>query len=398
MAMEKSKKQRVKVGLVGLGNIGKTHMSNLLQMDHVEVVGVCDVVRENADAFADAYGITPYYNHVDLFEHSGLDAVIVAVPHYAHVPVTIDAFERGIHVLCEKPLAVHVNDAKRMISSYEAAKVKNPNIQFGVMFQERTYPLYRKLKDLIDHGDLGQLTRVTWINTTWFRTQAYYDSGTWRATWAGEGGGILTNQCPHNLDMYQWLFGLPSRIAGFAHLGKYHRIEVEDEVTAYFEHDNGMVGHFIVTTGESPGTNRLEVVGEYGKVVLENSRLVFYRNRESMFKFIAESKQAFGHVENWYTEIPVPSQVPNGHFLVTKQFIDAVLGHSSDLIAYGPEGLNSLVLANGIMLSSFKRQMIEVPFDVDEYERILEDLARNSTFKKRSAQQAVVNMSESFNV
>ncbi|KRW92821.1 hypothetical protein SD51_00520 [Alicyclobacillus tengchongensis] len=389
---------KVKVGLVGLGNIGKTHMSYLSQMDNVEVVGVCDVVRESADAFAERYGTTPYYEHIDLLEHSGLDAVIVAVPHYSHVTVAMDAFARGIHVLCEKPLAVHVNDAKKMIAACEEAKRNKPDLQFGIMFQERTYPFYRKLKDLLDHGDLGRLTRVTWINTTWFRTQAYYDSGSWRATWAGEGGGILTNQCPHNLDMYQWLFGLPARISGFAHIGKYHNIEVEDEVTAYFEHDNGMIGHFIVTTGESPGTNRLEIAGEYGKVVYEDSKIVFYRNRESMFKFSAESKQGFAHVENWYTEIPVDVKTPTGHHVVAERFIDAILGGSSELIAHGPEGLNGLILANGIMLSSFKKQMIDVPFDADEYEGILQELIKNSKFVKQTAENAVLNMSDSFNV
>ncbi|SDW34520.1 Predicted dehydrogenase [Alicyclobacillus hesperidum] len=388
----------VKVGLVGLGNIGTTHMSYLSDMDHVEVVGVCDVVREHADAFARRYRTTPYYNHLDLFDHSGLDAVIIAVPHYAHVPVAIDAFARGIHVLCEKPLAVHVNDAKKMIDAYEDAKRRKPDLQFGIMFQERTYPFYQKLKDLIDHGDLGRLTRVTWINTTWFRTQAYYDSGSWRATWAGEGGGILTNQCPHNLDMYQWLFGLPSRISGFAHIGKYHKIEVEDEVTAYFEHENGMIGHFIVTTGESPGTNRLEIVGEHGKVVYEDAKIVFHRNRESMFKFSAESKLGFAHVENWYTEIPVDTKVPTGHHVVADRFINAILGSSEPLIAYGTEGLNGLLLANGIMLSSFTRQMIDVPFDADAYESILQELIKRSQFVKPTADGAVLNMSDSFNV
>ncbi|GMA55618.1 putative dehydrogenase [Alicyclobacillus sacchari] len=388
----------VKVGLVGLGNIGMTHMSYLSKMDDVEVVGVCDVVREQADAFASRYGTTPYYSHVDLFDHSGLDAVIIAVPHYAHVPVAIEAFSRGIHVLCEKPLAVHVNDAKKMIDAYAEAKREKPDLQFGIMFQERTYPFYQKLKDLLDHGDLGRLTRVTWINTTWFRTQAYYDSGSWRATWAGEGGGILTNQCPHNLDMYQWLFGLPSRISGFAHIGKYHKIEVEDEVTAYFEHDHGMVGHFIVTTGESPGTNRLEIVGEYGKVVYEDSKLVFYRNRESMFKFSEESKQGFAHVENWYTEIPVNVKVPTGHHVVADRFIKAVRGSSEPLIAYGPEGLNGLILANGIMLSSFQKRMIDVPFDADEYESILQELIKRSQFVKQCTDHAVLNMNDSFNV
>lgn len=389
---------KVKVGLVGLGNIGGTHIKYLTTMENVDLVGVCDVVQEKADAMAALHGTTAYYSHHDLFRESGLEVVIVAVPHYDHVPVTVDAFAQGIHVLCEKPLAVHVNDANQMIRAYEAAKTRQPNLLFGIMFQERTYPFYQKVKDLLDHGDLGRLTRVTWINTTWFRTQAYYDSGTWRATWAGEGGGILTNQCPHNLDMYQWLFGLPARISGHAHIGKYHDIEVEDEVTAYFEHDNGMVGHFIVTTGESPGTNRLEIVGENGKLVYENGKIVFYRNRESMFTFSAESTEGFAHVESWYTEIPVNTNVPVGHHVVATRFVEAVLNGSHDVTAHGAEGLNGLILANGIMLSSFTEQVVQVPFDADDYDRILQGLIRESKFVKRSSHEAVMDMKESFNV
>src|SRR5262249_47188654 len=160
------------------------------------------------------------------------------------------------------------------IDAYENAKQQYPDLQFGIMFQERTYAHYRKMKEIIDSGELGQLTRATWINTKLFRSQAYYNSGGWRATWAGEGGGILTNQCPHTLDMYQWLLGVPLRITGHAHIGKYHDIEVEDEVTAYFEHENGMIGHLIVTTAELPGTNRFEIVGENGKLVLEDGKIL----------------------------------------------------------------------------------------------------------------------------
>ena len=180
-----------------------------------------------------------------------------------------------------------------MISAYEAALADTPHLKFAAMFQQRTHGYWRKIKELIDEGELGRLTRATWIITDWFRTQAYYDNGGWRATWSGEGGGVLLNQCPHNLDLYQWFVGLPARVAGFATLGKYHDIEVEDEVTGYFEYENGMVGHFITTTAESPGTNRLEIVGERGKLVFEGGKLMFYRNRSSMLDFIQTSPRAF---------------------------------------------------------------------------------------------------------
>lgn len=249
----------------------------------------------------------------------------------------------------------------------------------------------------MDSGELGKLTRATWINTAWFRSQAYYDSGDWRATWAGEGGGILTNQCPHNLDMYQWLFGMPARISGHAHIGKYHDIEVEDEVTAYFEHEDGMLGHFIVTTAESPGTNRLEIVGENGRLVYENNKLVFYKNRISMLQHLRESKNGFGNVECWPADIPVRTNVPSGHKVVAEAFVRAILNGGGDLIAHGTEGIKGLTIGNGIMLSSFTRRMVDVPFDGDEYEALLQERIKHSKYVKKTAvREQITDMSQSF--
>jgi len=388
---------KVKIGLIGLGNIGaNNHIKYLQTMQNVELVGVCDVVKEKADAFAAQYGTTAYYNYTDLFDKSGLEAVIIAVPHYDHTPISVEAFQRGLHVLCEKPLAVHVNDARKSIDAYHEAKAKNPQLIFGLMFQERTLPFYKKMKDIVSSGELGRLTRATWINTAWFRSQAYYDSGDWRATWAGEGGGILTNQCPHNLDMYQWLLGVPARISAHAHIGKYHDIEVEDEVTAYFEHDNGMIGHFIVTTAESPGTNRFEIVGENGTLVYEKEKLVMYRNRISTLKHLKETKEGFKNVESWYTEIPVKTDAPSGHHIVADAFIQAVLNGGGELIAEGTEGIKGLTIGNGIMLSSFTKRMIDVPFNADEYEQLLKELVQSSNYVKKVQEHVKVDMTESY--
>ena len=385
------KERKVRIGLVGLGNIGgRTHVNNLQGMANVEVAGVCDIDRARADACAARLGTTAYYDHTSLFERSGLEAVVIAVPHFHHTPIAIDAFARGLHVLCEKPLAVHVNDARRMIEACDAARRRDPKLVFAMMFQERTLPFHAKLKDVVSGGELGRLLRVTWINTAWFRSQAYYDSGGWRATWAGEGGGILTNQCPHNLDLYQWLFGVPVRVSGFAHLGKYHDIEVEDEVTAYFEHDNGMVGHFIATTAESPGTNRLEIVGENGSLVYEKERLVFHRNRVSMLEFSKTTSEAFARIEMWPTEIPVNTSQAGGHRVVTERFAEAIL-RGGKLIAEGPEGLNSVTIANAIMLSSFNRRPVGIPFDADEYEAKLRELAKTSSRAKKARQDVGVD-------
>jgi predicted dehydrogenase len=388
--------KKLKIGLIGLGNIGKTHVSYLKTMNNVDLVGVCDVDKEKADRFAAEASTTAYYDYRDMLNRTGAEAIIIAVPHYDHPQVAIDAFERGIHVMCEKPISVHVNDATRMIDAYEAAKAVHPDLIFGIMFQERTYAHYRKMKEILEAGDLGRLTRVTWINTTMFRTQSYYDSGDWRATWAGEGGGILVNQCPHTLDMYQWLFGLPQRISAHAHIGKYHNIEVEDEVTAYFEHEGGMVGHLIVSTAESPGTNRFEVVGENGKLVYENGKLTLNRNRVSMLEFSQTTSEGFAKVETWHTEIPIPQNVPTGHHVVAEKFVNAVLNGGGELIAHGPEGLNSVMIANGIMQSSFTKQVVETPIDADSYERKLQELIQTSKYVKTTRDVEEVDMSASF--
>lgn len=387
---------RMKIALVGMGNIGKTHLMYLRNMNNVDLVGVCDIIKEKADFFAKENGSEPFYDALDMFNKLKPDAVIIAVPHYDHPAIAIAAFERGIHVLCEKPISVHVNDAVKMMEAYEQAKLKYPGLEFGMMFQERTFTHYRKIKDILTGGELGRLVRATWINTTMFRSQAYYNSGGWRATWAGEGGGILTNQCPHTLDMYQWLFGMPNSISAHAHIGKYHDIEVEDEVTAYFEHANGMIGHLIVSTAESPGSNRLEIVGEYGKLVYENDQLNFYRNRESMLRFSQETKLSFGHVENWRVEVPIAKNHSNGHQIVAERFFRRLENGQEELIAYGHEGIHSVMLANGIMHSSFTRAEVQLPFDTHAYEVKLKELIAGSKFVKTVQTDVAIDMENSF--
>jgi len=374
---------KVKIGVVGIGNIGNTHLEYLKDVPQAEIAAVCDINKERADKAAATYNCKAYYSHEDMIEKSGIDAVLISVPHYDHVAITLTAFfEKGIHVLCEKPITVHVNGAKKMLAAYEKAKVASPNLVFGLMFNERTWPHYKKIKDIISGGELGKIVRVTWINTAWFRSQAYYDSGGWRATWKGEGGGILTNQCPHNLDMYQWLFGLPKKVHGFAHIGKYHKIEVEDEVTAYMEHENGMIGHFIVSTAECPGTNRMEIAGEHGSLVYEKEKLTFYRNRQSMLEYSNTTELIFGPVENWETSIPIDYNQPFNHRVVTEKFLNSILSGKEDLIAHGTEGLNPVMLANAIMLSSFEERPIILPMDGDAFEKKLNELIAESEAKK----------------
>ena len=362
---------KVRIGIVGLGNMGSVHVGHVQRLSNTELVAVCDRCPDKLAEICAKHNVAGFSDYAQMLESAEMDGVIIATPHYDHPPMTLTAFAAGIHVLVEKPLAVHVKDARRMIAAYHQARATHPELVFAAMFMQRTYGFWRKIKAMIEAGELGTLIRTTWIITDWFRTQHYYDSGDWRATWQGEGGGVLINQCPHNLDLYQWLVGMPTRVHGFVSFGKHHRIEVEDEVTAYFEHENGMVGHFITTTGESPGANRLEIVGENGRLVYEQDELLFFRNQWSSIKQIQESEQGFKKVPFQRERIAYEHHGTVGHELVISNFADAIQ-NGARLIAPAAEGLNSIMINNSIILSAHKKQSLDLPIDGDEYASLIQ--------------------------
>lgn len=386
---------KIKIAVIGVGVMGNLHAKDINGLENTELAAICDTDQTKADKYAQMYGVPAFYDHQEMLTHIDLDAVLIATPHYDHPPIAIAAFEGGIHVLTEKPIAVHVQAAQEMIAAYEKTLEKHPNLVFAAMFQQRTYGFWKKIKSLIDEGELGRLVRATWIITDWFRTQSYYDNGGWRATWKGEGGGVLLNQCPHNIDLYQWFVGMPKRVAGFAAIGKYHKIEVEDEVSGYLEYENGMIGHIITSTAESPGTNRLEIVGEEGKIIFEDNVLTFFRNRYSMFEHIATSISGYEPVESWKIEVPYRHHGLAGHKLVIENFANAIL-NGEELIAPAVEGINSLTLGNAIMLSSFRGHPIELPMDAAAYAAMLQDLIQNSRFQKVVIERDVTDIGSSF--
>jgi predicted dehydrogenase len=281
-----------------------------------------------------------------------------------------------------------------MIAAYEQAKQKFPGLVFSIMFQLRTYGFLQKVKQLIDSGELGKLVRTTWIITDWFRTQAYYDNGGWRATWSGEGGGVLLNQCLHQLDMLQWLCGMPSRVRGFCQLGRFHHIEVEDNVTCYLEWANGATGVFISSTGEAPGTNRFEIVGTRGKVVLENNKLTFTRNDADMSEFSRNAKTGFAKPEVWNCEIPFADAV-HAHATIMQNFVEAILD-GTPLIAPGADGLGSVELANVLLYSSLLDAPVKLPMDSAAWEAKLHELIANSKLEKKVVKIANDDFTKSF--
>jgi predicted dehydrogenase len=333
-----------------------------------------------ADAFAPLDRYQPLRTFDDgekLIRSGAVDAVIIATPHYQHTTLGIAALENGVHVMVEKPISVHKADALRLIAAHQ----RKPELVFGAMFQLRTEPRYVKIKRLLTGGELGEIARVSWIMTDWYRTEAYYASGGWRATWKGEGGGVLLNQCPHNLDVLQWLCGMPARVRGFCQLGRFHDIEVEDNVTAYLEYAGGATGVFITSTGEAPGTNRLELAGTRGRLVLENNRLTFTRNEVCMREFSRTARTGFARPEVWNVEIPFEN-TPAQHATLTQNFVEAILD-GTPLIAPAEEGLASVELANAILYSSLLGQTVELPLDPVAYERKLAQLVAESRFEKK---------------
>jgi len=360
---------KVKIGIVGIGSVGTDHVDHVIALPNTDLSALCD--REFALLAADDYPDIPRYtDYEQMLQAADLDAVIIATPHYDHPDMCLTAFERGLHVLVEKPIAVHVGEAERLLDGARAAKRANPELVFAAMFMQRTWGQWSKIKSIIDSGALGSLMRCSWIITDWFRTQYYFDSRPWRGKWGSEGGGVLMNQCPHNLDLYQWLVGMPARVNGQVSFGKHHRIEVEDEVTAYFEYDNGMVGHFIASTGESPGSNRLEIAGDCGKLVYEDDELALYRNKWSASRHIREAGKG-GKLPVSQELVPFEARRTNQHECIIENFANAILNGAA-LIAPAEEGLNSVILNNAIILSAHKQATVSLPIDAQEYADLLQ--------------------------
>lgn len=353
--------EKVRYGIIGLGNMGRQHAQYLSEgeVSGAELTAVCDVLPASLEWVKENLGdhiLT--YDKIDKFLGSKtFDVLFIATPHYDHPKLAIQGFAHDLHVLVEKPAGIYTK-AVREMNEVAAASGK----QFGIMYNQRTNPLYQKLKDLISSGELGEIKRVNWIITDWYRPQSYYDSGSWRATWALEGGGVLINQCPHNLDLMAWTLGMmPDRIRAFCHFGKHRDIEVEDDVTAYMEFPNGATGVFVTTIADTPGTNRYEVTGERGKIVIEEGKLTFWRLRVPEPQFNREFTGRFGAPEVWKCEMPIQGEYAR-HKGITQNFTDALL-KGTPLLAPGEEGINGLTLSNAMYLSTWTDSWVDLPID-----------------------------------
>lgn len=379
---------KVKLGIIGYGNMGTAHVDNIMngKVPKMEVVAVCDTSDKRLEVLNDLYPqIKTFSDAEDLYKSGLVDSVLIATPHYDHTSLAIKAFEYGLNVLVEKPAGVYTNQVKEM----NAAAEKSGKV-FGIMYNQRTNPVYARLRELIKSGELGHIKRITWIITDWYRPQAYHDSSTWRSTWKTEGGGALINQNPHQLDLWQWLFGMPDKIFAKASFGKYYDIEVEDDVMAYFEYANGTTGEYITSTGEVPGTNRLEIACDMGRIIVENNQMTFNRNVMSERKHNEINTKPFGQPECWKCEIPV-SGSGEQHVGILKNYTKAVL-NGTELLAPGEEGINGLTISNAIHLSAWTGETIDVKnFPGDKYYQLLQERIKKSTVVKKEQQIVVDN-------
>lgn len=370
--------EKVRLGIIGIGNMGSSHAKNIIEGKTPDIVlaAVADRKEDRRNWAKETLpeSVKIFTEGTELMDSGVCDAVIVAVPHYQHPELTIYGLQHGLHVLCEKPAGVYTKQVREMIEVSETSdKV------FAMMFNQRTNCVYRKMHELVHSGELGAVKRVNWIITDWYRTQIYYDSGAWRATWNGEGGGVLLNQCPHQLDLLTWICGVPTKVRAFCHEGKWHDIEVEDDVTAYMEFANGATGVFVTTTGDAPGTNRFEIDLEMGKLVCEDNKLMLHRLAVNEREFCKTATDGFAKPECTVEEVETDG-LNEQHVGVMNAFAAKILG-KGELVAPGREGINGLMLSNAMHLSSWTDQTVTLPVDEEKFLELLNE--RRATSRRK---------------
>ncbi|HJB38560.1 MAG TPA: Gfo/Idh/MocA family oxidoreductase [Candidatus Acutalibacter ornithocaccae] len=371
---------KVRLGIIGVGNMGSGHAANILagKCPEIELTAVADRREARRQWAKDTLpeGTAIFEEGSDLIQSGLCDAVHICTPHYQHPTLAMEAFAAGLHVMCEKPAGVYTKAVREMNEAAEkSGKV------FAMMFNQRTNCVYRKMHEMVHSGQLGELKRVNWIITDWYRTQIYYDSGDWRATWDGEGGGVLLNQCPHQLDLLQWICGLPKTVQAFCQEGKWHDIEVEDDVTAYLQFANGATGVFVTTTGDAPGTNRFEVTGTLGKLVCENDKLTFWKLAQDEREFCRTATEGFAQPQCQQVEVETDGENLQ-HVGVLNAFAGKIL-HGTPLVAEGTEGLGGLTLSNAMHLSSWLGRAVDIPFDEELF--LSELNKRRATSRKKES-------------
>lgn len=377
----------VKAAFVGAGVMGRDHWKNALTLQQngdLHIAGLADIVPDRAKALADEHGIATFQDYKQLIDETKPEFVVVSTPHPSHEEITVYAAERGIHVLCEKPIAHTVGAADRMIAACRKA-----GVLLGIDFSQRPTPAYQKAHELIANGELGDIYRINFIASAWYRTQAYYDSGGWRGTWEGEGGGVIMNQAPHHLDLYCWLGGLPQSVKATA-LTRVHEIEVENTVAALLTHSKERVDSFYTTTAEWPGRTEITISGQKARMVIsERNTLRLYKMEKSLSEELLNSPHGSKPAGEWQdVEVAPAPRDQVGHIAMLRRFVDTVReeGPEEHLYATGEDGRRALELANAMLLSAHRDKTVTIPTDRKDYDALLAELrakAARGEFKKR---------------
>lgn len=385
--------KKVRIAIIGVGNIGTLHATYLSngEIKSGELVALCDINPEKLNIAKETFGnnFKFYTNSDDVMKDPDIDAIIISTPHYSHPVIAIAGLKAGKNILSEKPAGVYT---KKVREEIEEAK-QHPELTFSLMYNQRMNPTYQKARELVQSGQIGEIRRTNWIITNWYRSQSYYNSGGWRATWEGEGGGVLLNQDPHQLDLWQWICGMPKRIMSFAYFGKLRNVEVETEVTAYAEYENGATGVFVTNVTETPGTNRFEIVGSQGKIIIEDNKLKFWRTTVDEAEWNKEYKGGFGEPEVWKIEVPVEWDGQTGHLKVVQNFVNNIL-FDEKLVSPANEGIRGLSISNAMHLSTWKHEWVELPIDEDEY--LIELKKKIETSKVRDTEEKILDTKNTY--
>ena len=379
--------ETLRLGVIGLGNIGQQHIAHVRSGQAGNCV-ISALASRGTTTLADEIGARHFSDYRALVDSGCCDAVLVATPTMSHQEIGIYVLQKGLHLLMEKPLGLSVAQGEALLAA------TGPGQVFALMLNQRVAPVFAKAKEVIDAGTLGALQRVAWTMTNWFRPEVYFQVSDWRATWRGEGGGLLLNQCIHNIDIYQWLCGMPVSVRGFCGFGKFHDIEVEDEATAYFEFENGATGVFTGSTGEAPGVNRLDVVGDKGMLSFDGEKLTLRENTPGTAQYSRETRNMFGQPDS--TEIDVtPPEDLNQHAAIIANFVDAI-ADGAGLIAPASQGINSLAIANAILWSAWSGERIELPLDSQGYQKALNEKLAESSLRQKADIKPSIDMDASY--
>lgn len=384
--------QKVRVGIIGVGNMGMSHINNFVagKMPEIEIPCIADIDEKKFDRVKEKLPDAVCFSTATQLINSGLcDAVLIATPHYDHPPIGIEALKAGLHVMSEKPAGVYTKQVNELI-----AVADTTDKTYAIMFNQRTNCIYRKVKEMVSSGEYGEMKRVSWIITDWYRTQAYYNSGGWRATWAGEGGGVMLNQCPHQLDLWQWICGMPTKVKAICHEGKWHDIEVEDDVSIYVEYENGATGTFITTTGDYPGTNRLEITLDKAKIICEDGEIRMFLLDQLTSDYTMNSEEGFGSIKGEWVTVETDG-INDQHVGVMNAFAAHIL-RNEPLVADGREGINGLTISNAAFLSSWLNKTVELPIDEELYYSLLKEKIATSRTDKVVVERVEEDMSSTF--